>query len=37
MIVVAWPKTGIDRTLASARYVIEPKLKRIGRELRALV
>lgn len=31
------PKTGLRGALASARYFVEPKLKRIGRELRALL
>lgn len=35
-IIVARPRRGIGGTLASARYFAEPKLKRIGRELRAL-
>ncbi len=35
-IIVARPRRGFGGTLASARYFAEPKLKRIGRELRAL-
>jgi SAM-dependent methyltransferase len=33
-IVVARPKKGLAKALASARYFVEPKLKRIGREIK---
>lgn len=34
-LIVATPKRGMSRMAASARYFTEPKLRRIGRELRA--
>ena len=36
-IVVARPKRGLRKRVASARYFTEPKLKRIGREIRARI